>query len=139
MAALDAGVLITADTEFFCPGHFQIGNAVFHCWKKGGHGTLSMRRAIKESCDVFFYHTADTCGIDRIAAMANRFGLGVELGIEIPGERHGSHSDARLEAGDHRRDVAARRHDQLRHRPGLCLGDAAAACDLCGAARDRRA
>ncbi|HUZ74506.1 MAG TPA: penicillin-binding protein 2 [Stellaceae bacterium] len=88
MAALDSG-LVTADTEFFCPGYFQIGNAIFHCWKKGGHGTLSMRRAIKESCDVFFYHTADTIGIDRIAAMANRFGLGIELGIEIPGERQG--------------------------------------------------
>ena len=88
MAALDGG-LITADTEFFCPGHFAIGNAVFHCWKKGGHGTLSVRRAIKESCDVFFYHTADLCGIDRIAAMANRFGLGIHLGVEIPGERNG--------------------------------------------------
>ncbi len=78
-----------------------------------------------------------SCGIDRIAAMANRFGLGVELGIEIPGERNGLIPTPRLEARDHRRDVAARRHDQLRHRPELCLGDAAAACDLCGAARDR--
>ncbi|HXQ51084.1 MAG TPA: penicillin-binding protein 2 [Stellaceae bacterium] len=88
MAALDAG-LITPDTEFFCPGEFTLGNAVFHCWKKGGHGAISLNRAIRESCDVFFYHTADVCGIDRLAAMANRFGLGVELGIEIPGERTG--------------------------------------------------
>jgi penicillin-binding protein 2 len=88
MTALDSGIL-TPDTEFFCPGHYQVGNALFHCWKKGGHGTLSVRRAIKESCDVFFYHTADVLGIDRIAAMANRFGLGVDLGIEIPGERTG--------------------------------------------------
>jgi len=88
MAALDAG-LITPDTEFNCPGQFTIGNAVFHCWKKGGHGTLSLHRAIRESCDVFFYNVADRCGIDRIAAMANRFGLGVDLGIEIPGERKG--------------------------------------------------
>lgn len=48
MAALNSG-LVTPDTEFFCPGQFQIGNALFHCWKKGGHGTLSVRRAIKES------------------------------------------------------------------------------------------
>lgn len=88
MAALEAG-LITRDTEFFCPGHFSLGNAVFHCWKKGGHGTLSVRRAIKESCDVFFYHTADLLGIDRIAAMAKRLGLGQILGIDIPGEREG--------------------------------------------------
>jgi penicillin-binding protein 2 len=88
MTALDSG-LVMPETEFFCPGQFQIGNAVFHCWKKGGHGTLSMRRAIKESCDVFFYHTADLLGIDRIAAVANRFGLCVELGLETPGERTG--------------------------------------------------
>src|ERR1700691_4760737 len=88
MAALDSG-LVTADTEFVCPGHFQLGEAVFHCWKKGGHGSLSLRRAIKESCDVFFYHVADTIGIARMAAMANRFGLGVDLGIEIPGARTG--------------------------------------------------
>ena len=87
-AALEAGVL-TPETEFFCPGQFTLGNSVFHCWKKGGHGTLSVRRAIKESCDVFFYHTADLLGIDRIAAMAHRFGLGVTLGIDIPGEKAG--------------------------------------------------
>jgi penicillin-binding protein 2 len=88
MAALDGGV-ITPDTELTCNGEFVLGNAVFHCWKRGGHGTLSLHRAIRESCDVFFYRTADMCGIDRIAAMANRFGLGVEYGLEIPGERTG--------------------------------------------------
>ncbi len=87
-AALEAGV-ITPDTEFFCPGEFHLGNAVFHCWKKGGHGTLSVHRAIRESCDVFFYHTSDLVGIDRIAQMANRFGLGVKSGIDIPGEKTG--------------------------------------------------
>lgn len=88
MAGLENGVL-TADTQFFCPGSFTLGNAVFHCWKKGGHGTLSLKRAIPESCDVFFYHTADLLGIDKIAEMANRFGLGVKLGIDIPGEKVG--------------------------------------------------
>jgi penicillin-binding protein 2 len=88
MTALETGA-ITTETEFFCPGQFQLGNSVFHCWKKGGHGTLSVRRAIKESCDVFFYHTADLLGIDKIAQMGNRFGLGVDLGIDIPGEKTG--------------------------------------------------
>jgi penicillin-binding protein 2 len=88
MAALDAGIL-TPDTELFCPGQFTLGNVVFHCWKKGGHGSLSVHRALQESCDVFFYKVADMLGIDRMAAMANRFGLGVELGIEIPGEKTG--------------------------------------------------
>src|SRR5215469_6711347 len=87
-AALEAGA-ITPDTEFFCPGTFQLGNAVWHCWKKGGHGTISLHRAIRESCDVFFYHCADLLGIDRIAQMANHFGLGVDLDIDIPGEKTG--------------------------------------------------
>jgi penicillin-binding protein 2 len=88
LAGLENG-LLSADTEFFCPGTFTLGNAVFHCWKKGGHGTLSLKRAIPESCDVFFYHTADLLGIDKIAAMANRLGLGVKLDIDIPGEKVG--------------------------------------------------
>jgi penicillin-binding protein 2 len=88
MAALDAGT-ITPETELHCPGEFVLGNAVFHCWKKGGHGTLNVTRAIRESCDVFFYQVADKLGIDKLAAMANRFGLGQELGLEIPGEKTG--------------------------------------------------
>jgi len=88
MAALEAG-LITPETEFSCSGIFHLGNTQFHCWKKGGHGTISLRRGIQESCDVFFYHCADLLGIDRIAQMANRFGLGVNLDIDIPGEKTG--------------------------------------------------
>jgi penicillin-binding protein 2 len=88
MAALEAN-LITPETEFYCPGYFQLGNALFHCWKKGGHGNISLRRGIRESCDVYFYHCADLLGIDRIAQMGNRFGLGVNLGLDIPGEKSG--------------------------------------------------
>jgi penicillin-binding protein 2 len=88
LAALDAGV-ITPDTAVNCPGHFDLGSATFHCWKRGGHGTLRVRDAIKHSCDVFFYETARRTGIDRIAAMARRFGFGSPLGLDIPGERGG--------------------------------------------------
>jgi penicillin-binding protein 2 len=88
MAGLESG-LITPETEFFCPGYFRLGNSIFHCWKHGGHGTISLHRAIVESCDVYFYNVADRVGIDRIAAMAHRFGLGTKLGIDIPGEKTG--------------------------------------------------
>ena len=71
------------------PGHLTLGNATFHCWKNGGHGTLRLRDAIKQSCDVFFYETARRLGIDRLAAMAHRFGFGQPLGLEISGERGG--------------------------------------------------
>ena len=88
LAALEAGV-ITPETGVSCPGHLDLGNATFHCWKNGGHGTLRLRDAIKQSCDVFFYETARRTGIDRIAAMAKRLGLGGPLGFDIPGERAG--------------------------------------------------
>lgn len=88
LAALDAHA-ITPDTAITCPGYLELGDATFHCWKKGGHGTLHLRDAIKHSCDVFFYETARRTGIDRIAAMARRFGFGSPLGLDTPGERGG--------------------------------------------------
>jgi penicillin-binding protein 2 len=87
-AALTAGVL-TPETPISCPGYLELGNATFHCWREHGHGTLRLREAIKRSCDVFFYETARRLGIDRLAAMARRFGYGSVLGLDIPGERPG--------------------------------------------------
>ena len=78
-----------AETSFTCPGYLTLGNATFHCWRRGGHGTLRLGDAIKKSCDVFFYETARRLGIDRLAVMARRFGFGSPLGIDIPGERSG--------------------------------------------------
>ncbi len=86
--ALAAGVL-TPDTAITCPGYIELGDAKFHCWRHGGHGTLRLRDAIKKSCDVFFYETSRRLGIDRLAAMARRFGFGAPAGIDIPGERAG--------------------------------------------------
>src|SRR5712691_9671962 len=88
LAALEAGT-VTPDTAITCPGYLELGDATFHCWQKGGHGTLHLRDAIKKSCDVFFYETSRRTGIDRIAAMAHRFGFGAALGLDIPGERGG--------------------------------------------------
>jgi penicillin-binding protein 2 len=87
-AALMAGVL-TPDTSIACPGYVQLGDTTFHCWRKGGHGSLRLRDAIKKSCDVFFYETARRLGIDHLAAMARRFGFGGVLGLDIPGEKAG--------------------------------------------------
>jgi penicillin-binding protein 2 len=89
LAALEAGVM-TPDTRVACPGHFALGNTVWHCWRKGGHGVLTMREAIKHSCDCYFYETAHRLGIDRIAAMARRFGLGGKLDFDVPGEVAGN-------------------------------------------------
>ena len=88
LAALDSG-MITPTTTFFCPGYFQLGNRKFYCWKRGGHGTIDVHGAIQQSCDVFFYHTALAAGIDRIAAMGHRLGLGTSLPLDLPLQAHG--------------------------------------------------
>lgn len=88
LAGLEAGV-ITPEGRVGCPGHMDLGDNRFHCWKKGGHGSLDMVEAIKQSCDVYFYEVARRCGVDRIAAMSRKLGLGYVLGIDLPGERGG--------------------------------------------------
>ena len=87
LAALKRG--IDPNRHVFCPGVFRVGNTNFHCWKKGGHGSVDMYNAHKLSCDVFFYDTAMQTGIDNIAEMARQFGLGAQTGIDAPGERRG--------------------------------------------------
>lgn len=88
LAALEAGI-INANTSVFCPGHYEYGQGKFHCWKKEGHGTVSVVRALAESCDVFFYRISTDLGIDRIAAMARRLGLGERFGFELSEEAAG--------------------------------------------------
>ena len=88
LAGLEAAV-ITPETTVVCPGYFELGNTMFHCWKKGGHGAMDLHNGIKHSCDVYFFEVAKRLGIDRIAAMAKRFGLGATLGIDIPRQKAG--------------------------------------------------
>jgi len=88
LAALQAGA-ITAETRVSCGGHMGLGNARFHCWKRGGHGTLNLRGALSHSCDVYFYEAARRCGVDNISAMAHRLGLGEASGLGLSGERLG--------------------------------------------------
>jgi penicillin-binding protein 2 len=83
LAAVDAGL---ENTTVNCNGSYALGNYVFHCYKKGGHGHVDLKRGIQVSCDVFFYETARRLGIDRISEGARRLGLGAVTGIEIPGE-----------------------------------------------------
>lgn len=75
--------------EVYCPGHMDLGNHRFHCWRRGGHGRMNMRDALKQSCDVYFYEMAKRLGIDAIAAMARRMGFGQTVGIDLPSERTG--------------------------------------------------
>lgn len=88
MAGLDSHVISPGD-RINCPGFLDVGDTRFHCWSKYGHGSLDVRGGLKNSCDVFFFELARRVGIDRVAAMANRFGMGVDLDIELPGSRRG--------------------------------------------------
>ncbi len=76
LAALAAGV-ITPDTTHYCPGYIEFGNRRFHCWKHGGHGTVDLARSLEQSCDVFYYEVAQKVGIEAIAEMGHKLGLGV--------------------------------------------------------------
>jgi penicillin-binding protein 2 len=88
LAGLEANAIGPND-RVPCHGYVELGDTRFHCWKKEGHGAVDMRQGIKVSCDCYFYEVARRVGIDRIAAMSNRFGLGIDPGIELPGARSG--------------------------------------------------
>jgi len=88
LAAMEHG-LVTPQKRFFCNGVHKLGRGRFHCWRRTGHGWMDMEDAIEQSCDVYFYEVARKVGIDRIAEMARRFGLGAPTGIDLPSERGG--------------------------------------------------
>ncbi|WP_138466501.1 penicillin-binding protein 2 [Poseidonocella sp. HB161398] len=82
LAALEAGVITPEGTEW-CPGYLAAGGRRFHCWKSGGHGHVNLNGAIQQSCDVYFYEIAQKVGIDRVAAMAQRLGLGTRFDLPL--------------------------------------------------------
>ncbi len=88
LAALEKGV-ISPEQKIHCSGEYELGDATFHCWKKHGHGQMDAISAVAQSCDVYFYEIAKRTGIDRIAAMARKFGMDQFTGIDLPGERDG--------------------------------------------------
>lgn len=88
LSGLNAGV-VTPSSTVNGKGFFQIpGNKHrFRCWKKVGHGHISLNRAIYQSCDVYFYDLAFRMGIKRYSKAMNRFGFGLKTGIDLPSER----------------------------------------------------
>jgi len=89
IAGLESGS-ITPTTQFFCKGAFPYGNRDFRCWKEGGHGAISLHRALVESCDIYFYQVGLKVGVDLIAHYANEFNLGRVTGISLPHEKPGT-------------------------------------------------
>ncbi len=88
LAALREGVVGTKRT-IDCKGDFVIGGSRYRCWKKRGHGPTNLKKALRESCDVWFYNVGLELGIDKLSAAAKEFGLGSPVGYPLPGERSG--------------------------------------------------
>ncbi len=88
LAGLEEGI-ITPDFRASCAGGATFYGHHFACWKKGGHGTLDLRHAIEQSCDVYFYTVANLVGVDKINKWATNLGLGVKSGIDLPNEQQG--------------------------------------------------
>ena len=88
LAALEEGIT-TPSRRIYCKGFSRFYNRRFRCWKAVGHGWVDLHKAIKESCDIYFYQVGDELGIERIAKWARLFGLGAVSGIDIRNERAG--------------------------------------------------
>jgi penicillin-binding protein 2 len=88
LAGLEEGI-ITPDFHVNCAGHATFYGHTFACWQKRGHGSIDLRHAIEQSCDVYFYTVANMVGVDKINKWATALGLGVKSGIDLPNEVQG--------------------------------------------------
>lgn len=87
-AGLTEGVF-NEHTRVFCGGAGVFYGRRFRCWRKGGHGSVDARGALKNSCDIYFYTLGQRMGIEKIAQYSRIFGLGKLTGIDIKGEKKG--------------------------------------------------
>ncbi len=84
LAALESGAIDTRET-IFCRGYIDLGKQRFHCWKRSGHGKIDLKNSLKQSCDVYYYELAQRVGIEKIAEMARKFGLGERHQLPLNG------------------------------------------------------
>jgi len=88
IAGLEEGI-VDKKTTMHCPGYYRYGNRVYRCWRRGGHGSVNIVKALSESCDVFFYQVGQKLGVDRLAFYAKACGLGSATGINLDDEAGG--------------------------------------------------
>lgn len=89
LAALEGGE-VTNDTNFNCGGGLNFFGRYFHCHNKRGHGATTLKKALAQSCDVYFYNVGNRIGIDQIARYAEVSGFGSRTGIDLPAEAEGT-------------------------------------------------
>lgn len=82
--------VVSTSTTVRCPGYFELGDRRFRCWQRHGHGSENVIKALRDSCDVYFYQVATWLGIDRFIATAEKFGVGERTGVDLTGESTGT-------------------------------------------------
>jgi penicillin-binding protein 2 len=87
-AALAEGV-IDPETKLTCNGEYRLGNHVYRCWKKRGHGEIALYQAVVQSCDIYFYQLGQRLGVERMADYARRFRLGSRTLVRLNNEAGG--------------------------------------------------
>lgn len=92
LSFLEAG--LRPEETVHCGGSIRVGNGSFHCWRRGGHGAVNMHRGIEQSCDIYFYVMAQRLGMQVIADMARRLGLGQKFEMPYPSQSYGTVPDA---------------------------------------------
>lgn len=103
LAALADGVIDT-ETRVSCPGYYESGGRRFHCWRAGGHGSVDLERSLMESCDVYYYDIAQRVGIDKIAEMGRKLGLGVKHDLPMSAIATGNMPDKAWKSRVHSAD-----------------------------------
>jgi penicillin-binding protein 2 len=91
LALMHAGV--DPHARVVCSGAMRVGNGVFHCHKRGGHGPLDLKHAIMQSCDIYFYEMVRRVGYDAVAPMARAMGLGQKFDLPFSTQRFGTVPD----------------------------------------------
>ncbi len=98
LAALDAGKIDTKE-RLPCEGRFEYFGQTYRCWRRSGHESCDLHKALRESCDCYFYELARRTGIEAVAVMARKLGLGVVHDIGIAGAKAGLIPDHDLKRG----------------------------------------
>jgi penicillin-binding protein 2 len=89
LSALENGI-IDENFKVNCKGKIEMYGQTYHCWKKKGHGVVSLKSAMKQSCDTYFYEIARKLGVDRLKETSVKFGLGKKvLGDTFNNEKKG--------------------------------------------------
>ncbi len=102
LALMAAGV--NPEERIGCSGAMRVGNGIFHCHKRGGHGAVNMKTAVMQSCDIYFYEMVRRLGYDKIAPIARQVGLGQRFDLPFPSQRYGTMPDPAWKMAKYKED-----------------------------------